>query len=161
MGDLGLFEKIAATIKLPFPFRSKAIGYRLVVPAGWEVTKGTDRDRFDAPKPSMTRLSITRRQKGSERVGVFAEDALPHHVKGDGCHWHSAGIIFIPASPGAFERTTIAGREALVREECGYVEAAVGLGDDALLIVLRSGRRRPDADRYTFDRLVETLRIED
>ena len=79
---------------------------------------------------------------------------------GDGCHWSGIGIIYIPSGQRAFLPITVAGREALVREECGFVDAVVDLGDDALIIVLRSGRRRPDGDRYTFDRLVEGLRVE-
>jgi hypothetical protein len=161
-GDEELFDRIAATIELPTVFRSKTHGYRFTVLPAWTSTPGSNSrsDVFGAPEPSTTRLSITRRHKGSQPLEWFAEEALPHRVKGDGCHWKSAGIIFIPAGQRAFERTTIAGREALVREECGYVDAVVGLGDDALIIILRSGRRRPDADRYTFDRLVESLRID-
>jgi hypothetical protein len=144
-------------------FRSRMHGYVLRYPRDWTVVPATSRpnpDTFEAQR-SRDRLSITVRPKPpGQGLDAYADALLPHHVKGDGCHWNGPGIIWVPAGPGRFEAATIADHRAVVRSECQFIEAVVDLGDDALVLVYRAGTRRPAAGRVTFDRFMAALQLD-
>jgi hypothetical protein len=144
------------------PFTSDRYGYSIRYPPGWIPShlKNGSSDEFYAPEPSKTRLSIVRRARSNDlALDEIALDVFSARSGPDGCHWNSAGIIYIPTAPQPFEEATIAGRPALVRSECGFVDAVIDDGDDVILVVLRSGTRKPTGDRWNFDRFMETLEI--
>jgi hypothetical protein len=145
------------------PFESRVHGYRIWHPLSWMPARATvhsKSDTFDAPYPSTTRLSILRRSRPADESFDLYVETIPHRAKKDGCHWATSGVIFIPLTQRPFTRTTIAGRDAVVREECGFVDAVIDVEGDVLVIALRTGQRTPGGDRYTFDRFMETLELE-
>jgi hypothetical protein len=148
----------------PLPFASTVHGYTLSYPSDWTPAPATadgGSDIFEAPSPSGTRLSITRRSKpASMPLDIYAEKTMPHHAKPTGCHWDS-GVIYLPAGQQRFERTaSIAARETVIRAECGVVDAVINLEDEVLVVVLRSGTRMAGGDLHNFQRFAETLRID-
>jgi hypothetical protein len=175
-----LFDRFAATIRFdhavptepgeepPSPsvttFHSAIHGYTISLPRGWTTVPAKDptqSDVFGGKNRSATRLWIGRRSKpSSQGLDAFAQELLPHRAKPDGCHWTTPGIIYIPDLQRPFERTTIAGRDAVVRAECGVVDAVIDLEDEALVLILRSGKRMAGGDRHRFDGFAETLRID-
>ena len=148
-------------------FVSDSYGFSIRYPPGWTARQ---RDRPDGPDafqgttvdsaPSVSRLSITRREKeGGRTLQQTAYATLPHRSDPDGCHWNGPGIAFIPIAPHGFREAVIDGRPALVRSECSHVDAIVDLGQDILVVGLRSAGRTGGGDRWTFDRFMETLEI--
>lgn len=97
-----------------------------------------------------------------QAFGDDVEASLPHRTRPDGyCRWQGGGIIAIPGPWEPFDPIEIDGHGALARSECSVVDAAIEVGGDVIFVVLRSQRRMPTGDRYTFDRFVETMTIED
>jgi hypothetical protein len=180
-----LFDRFAATIVFdrvspsPTPVPSSIVtselpseavafvslhhGYSVSFPSDWRVVPAANDTRSDVfeAHSSDTRLSIKRLPKpASTPLDVFAEETRPHRASKTGCHWNSSGIIFIPAGQRPFERTEVVPEhEAVVRAECGFVDAVVDLEDEVLLIVVQSGERRPDGDLATFEKFAKRLEI--
>ena len=171
-GDDAAFAMLKRRIDLGTPdgigpvwsqtFRSKLHGYALRYPGDWKVTPAAEATKNDVFRAmhERTTLSVTVRPK-LRSVGLmsYADQLLPHHAKGDGCHWNSPGIIWIPAGAVPFEATTIAGRPAAVRTECEFTEAVIDRDDHVLVVVFKAGSRRPGADQTTFDLFVAELRV--
>ena len=148
------------------PFVSERYGYSIRYPAGWRVEPApsdTLADTITTPEPwTTTRLSIVRRSAtAGATFADVAEAILPHRSQSDGCHWGGGGTIYIPGVQHKFDDVAIAGRPALVRSECSFVDAIVDLGDEVLVVILRSQKRMPTGDGYTFASFVETLAIAD
>jgi hypothetical protein len=97
--------------------------------------------------------------EGARTLDEIALDVFSARSRPDACHWNAAGIIYIPTAPQPFEGVTIADRSALVRSECGFVDAVIDDEDDVILVVLRSGTRKPTGGRWNLDRFMETLEI--
>jgi hypothetical protein len=144
-------------------FLSPRFRYSITYPRGWlsaHSANNHEADTFTASEAATTRLSILRRAR---IPGVpFEQQAKswlpPRHVSTGGCRWNGSGIIYI-AGGDVFHETSIDGHPALIRSECSIVDAAVDLGDEAMLLVLRSTRHMASGDRATFDRFVESLAI--
>jgi hypothetical protein len=145
-------------------FVSERFGYSIRYPAGWHpvpTPDGSLADTITAPEPSTVRLSIVRRPATpGATFAEMAETMLPHRAQPDGCHWAS-GIIFIPAAQATFHEMKFSGRRALVRSECSVVDAILDLGDEVLIVVLRSERHMPTGDGYTFASFASTLAVAD
>ena len=148
-------------------FVSDNYGFSIRYPRGW-TARQQDRpggpDAFQGTTvdsaPSVSRLSITRREKEVGRtLQQTAYATLPHRSDPDGCHWNGPGIAFIPIAPHGFREAVIDGRPALVRSECSHVDAVIDLGQDILVVGLRSAGRTGAGDRWTFDRFMDTLEI--
>ena len=125
-------------------FASRLHGYVLRYPSTWDVSPALTARAEDVFRytGSKTRLSITVRSKPPRRpLAQYADALVPHHVKDGGCHWSSPGIIWIPAGPERFDPVKIAGRDAVIRTECDFIEAVVDLGDHALVVTFRSAMR--------------------
>jgi hypothetical protein len=146
-------------------FTSDRYGYSIRHPPGWipgHVAEDGSTDEFYAPVGSKTRLSIVRRPKpDGMTLDEIALDVFPARSGSHGCHTDINGTVFyIPSAPQPFDKATIAGRSALVRSECGFVDAVIDDAEDVLLVVLRSGtHNKATGDRWNFDRFMETLEI--
>ena len=171
-GDDAAFAQLARRLDLGTPdgigpvwsetFRSRLHGYVLRYPRDWKVSPASDAPENDVFRAlhARTSLSVTVRPKPrSQDLDAFAEQLLPHHAKDGGCQWNSPGIIWIPGGSVPFERTVIAGRRAVVRIECDFVDAVVDLDDQALVLVLHSAKRIPGAEQTLFDLFTDALEV--
>jgi hypothetical protein len=171
-GDDAAFALLAPRIDVGTPsgtgpvwsrtFVSKSNGYVLHYPVDWGVSPASPPDGHDVfqTSHSRARLSIWARSKPRrQELDVYAAALLPHHATGDGCHWSSPGIIWIPSYPQQFKPIKIAGHHAVVRTECDFIEAVVEVGDHALVLVFGSGSRKPGAGRTMFDLFTRALEV--
>ena len=60
-----------------------------------------------------------------------------------------------------FDEATSAGRPALIRSDCGVVDAIVDVNGDALLLVLQSSRSMVAGPKRLFVDLTDALEIDD
>lgn len=145
------------------PFVSDRFGYSIRYPERWTAGRlelPPNSDRFSAPAPSRTRLAIVRRPK-PPRLSLedIADGTFQPHNGPDGCQWNTRAFIFIPVAQGSFDGAVVDGRPALVRSECGFVDAVIDAGDEVLIVVLRSGTPKPTGDDWWFARFMATIDI--
>lgn len=155
-------EDISAT-EFTQTFLSPIFRYAIRYPLSWRPEGSAsehDADTFTATASTGTRLSILRRARTPD---VPFEDQAkswlpPRHQSTGGCFWSGGGLLYV-AGGDVFHEDAIDRHPALIRSECSVVDAAVDLGDEMLLLVLRSSRHMATGDRATFDDFAATLAI--
>ena len=165
-----LAEGIPAPTPAPTPqptestsFVSARFRYSIDLPAGWSsrmVLTNPVLDEFTSADGSRLTIRMVSKEIATP-IRDWARDIVSRTRTVDGrtgCAWPS-GVLFIPRKPAAFVETTIAKRSAVIRGECGYVDAEVDLGGGVLVMTLRTPEHRSDGDRPAFDRLVSSLRL--
>ena len=144
-------------------FASEQYGYSIRYPEGWtpgRLELPPNSDTFSALAPSRTRLSIVRRPKPLKlSLQDIADGAFQPHAGPNGCQWNTGGFILVPVAQGSFEGAVIDGRPALVRSQCGFVDAVIDAGNEVVIVVLRSGTPKPTGDDWWFARFMETIDI--
>ena len=152
------------TIAWTEPFSSERYGYAIRFPPGSKSSQGDGTATWDTIQttvPPFLHLSIIRRPKAEMSLGQVAEATFRPRSNAGRCRGGSFGSIGIPVPEQGFRDAQIDERPALVRSECGFVDAVVGAGDDVLVIILRFGRRQPTEDMSSFWLFMKTLNIED
>jgi hypothetical protein len=146
-------------------FRSSRYGYTLHYPDGWTAIGAKDpavSDWIKAPLPSMTTLAIRRYDlPESQNFLAFADKHLRHRAEPDGCHWNSAGIIYMAATWDTLHEITVDGHAGAYRSECGYVDAVIEDGEEFLGMTLKSGKRQAAGQTWWFERFAERLAFRD
>ena len=147
-----LFGRIAATIQLPEPFASTINDFTLSIPPGWEALAATEPDapdRFYGPG-NLNFDVTTDRKTGDPRAVSWAESHFHRRTTLHGDQQFCAnGTLAPPARERKFEPSTIEGHPAAVRYSCGYVDAAVVVGDHVVRLTLISPHHGGgDADAF-------------
>jgi hypothetical protein len=163
-GDPKLFATIAATIELPRQFESDVHDYRIALRPAWQARPAADAgdaDRFDGPASLELRIG-TRPYPGGEPV-EWAEKHLPRHAVDPGgrtgCWWNGGGIIWTGVTDEHFKSAVVAGHDAAIRSACGFIDAAIDVGDRIYVLTMESPRHMPGGDGAAFDALIQRLAL--
>jgi hypothetical protein len=179
-GDQSTFDQLMETLEITAPaespdeaaqetwtlFRSELHGYSIRYPPDWHATHSTEEGRPDVLDESLrdgsfgSRLLIRRRAlpPGSTPWDLVRDWFPQARRMAGGCGTPST---FGSMPRMAFKEAMIAGWPAIIRSDCGFVDALVSLDGDALTLVLESKRSRPTGDNRLFAKLTESLNIED
>ena len=149
-------------------FTSTRHGYSIRYSPDWHATQSSEDRLPDVLDDSVrldafgSRLSIRRRPlPPGKTIWEVAQAWLPQApLRAGECGNRLLLGNFMPRNT-RFEGATIAGRPALIRSDCGVVDAIVDVDGDAMLLVLQSGRSRQTGNTRLFVELTKSLEIDD
>ena len=139
---------------------------KIAIPDDWAIEPagpgGTgDSFRGDGAALRISRLPLP----NGTTVKAWAEAHIPdratEHRDHRDCTWRSGGFIAMPAPGVMFSRShPIAGHPAVTRSMCSTFDAAIDLGDEVLVISLKTTRHQMTGDAALFDLFAGSLKID-
>jgi hypothetical protein len=148
-----LFGRIGSTIQLPEPFASRMNDFTISIPPAWDVRAASepdDPDRFYGPR-HLNLDVMTHRNAGPLRVVGWAEGHIHRRsVTRQGVQYCVANSGQTLVQDLRFRQATIDGHPAAIRSSCGYIDAAVLVGNRVVQLTLISPHRGPGGDDAAF-----------
>ena len=155
-----LFGRIGSTIQLPEPFASRMNDFTISIPPAWDVRAARepdDPDRFYGPR-HLNLDVLTHRDMGRIRVVGWAEGHIHRRsIIRQGVQYCLADSGQVSVKDLRFRSATIDGHPAAVRSSCGYVDAAVNVGDRVVQLTLISPHKGAGGDDPAFAMLKSRL----
>ena len=133
------------TIAWTEPFSSERYGYAIRFPPGSKSSQGDGTATWDTIQTTAPPFAAIDHptQKDEMSLGEVAEATFRRGVRRAGAVAADSGALVSRWPENGFRDAQIDERPALVRSECGFVDAVIDAGDDVLVIILRSGTVMP------------------